>query len=183
MDSNDEKIMNAALEVFAEKSYGGATTKAIAKKAGFSELTLFRKFKNKESLFKLVYQKNLSLFKNQVKQANQEMMKTDFPDTHSFMKTLIDKYIKIIDTNIELIRITVLDTSIEGEPFEDISAQTAQLLEVKIPNKKIEFLSFGLIITGSLIMLGNNKYLGRTAIDHDSFVDVLANNFNQCVRG
>jgi AcrR family transcriptional regulator len=182
MDSNDEIIMKAALEVFAEKSYRGATTKAIARKAGFSELTLFRKFKNKESLFKVVYQKNLSIFKNQVKQANQEMMKTEFPDTHLFMKTLIDSYVTIINDNIELIRITVLDTSIEGEPFEDIGLNTAQLLEAKIPNKNIEFLSFGLIITGSLIMLGNNKYLGRTVIDHDTFVDVLANNFNQCVR-
>lgn len=47
-----EKIMNAAMELFAEKGYDRVTTEEIAKKAGFSEKTLFRHFQSKQNLLK-----------------------------------------------------------------------------------------------------------------------------------
>lgn len=47
-----KKIMDAAIELFAENGYDCVTTEAIAKKAGFSEKTLFRHFKSKLNLLK-----------------------------------------------------------------------------------------------------------------------------------
>ena len=44
--------MEADLKFFSENGYAGARTRLIAEKAGFSEMTLFRKFKTKENLFK-----------------------------------------------------------------------------------------------------------------------------------
>ncbi len=46
-----ERILDASLQVFAEKGYSAATTKEIAKAAGVNEVTLFRLFKNKSALF------------------------------------------------------------------------------------------------------------------------------------
>jgi len=46
-----ERIVQAALQLFAEHSYGGATTKAIAQRAGITERTLFKYFPSKEELF------------------------------------------------------------------------------------------------------------------------------------
>ncbi|MGZ7107882.1 MAG: TetR/AcrR family transcriptional regulator, partial [Methanobacterium sp.] len=43
--------MDTALKMFAERSYLGAKTKSIAEEAGFSEMTLFRKFKTKKNLY------------------------------------------------------------------------------------------------------------------------------------
>ncbi|MBI5679449.1 MAG: helix-turn-helix transcriptional regulator [Methanobacterium sp.] len=51
-DESGQKIMDAALIVFAEYGYKGATIKEIAEKAGYSELTLFRKFKTKKTFLK-----------------------------------------------------------------------------------------------------------------------------------
>lgn len=48
-DSRD-KIVRAALEVFAEAGYRGATTRRIAQHAGVNEVTLFRHFGSKEEL-------------------------------------------------------------------------------------------------------------------------------------
>lgn len=45
-------IIQAALELFAEKGYAGTTTQAIAQKAKVSEKTLFKHFGSKEKLFK-----------------------------------------------------------------------------------------------------------------------------------
>ncbi len=50
-ETTQEKILEAALKLFSEKGFLGATTKEIAKRAGISEVTLFRYFKTKEQLF------------------------------------------------------------------------------------------------------------------------------------
>ncbi len=43
-------IFNAALKVVTERGYVGATTKLIAEEAGIGEVTLFRRFGNKDNL-------------------------------------------------------------------------------------------------------------------------------------
>jgi TetR/AcrR family transcriptional regulator len=44
-------ILEAALNVFAQKGFSGARTKEIAREAGVSETILFRHFKNKDNLY------------------------------------------------------------------------------------------------------------------------------------
>lgn len=50
-ESTQARIVAAALELFAERSYEAATTQAIARRAGVTERTLFKHFKSKEGLF------------------------------------------------------------------------------------------------------------------------------------
>jgi AcrR family transcriptional regulator len=47
-----DKLIEAAVEEFQEKGYGGATTAAIARRAHVSEALLFTHFKSKAQLFK-----------------------------------------------------------------------------------------------------------------------------------
>jgi AcrR family transcriptional regulator len=49
--STRERLLAAALAVFAEKGYRAATTREIAARAGVAELTLFRRFSSKQGLF------------------------------------------------------------------------------------------------------------------------------------
>lgn len=46
-----DRILDAALETFAEKGFTGATTKEIARRARVNEVTVFRLFKTKKALF------------------------------------------------------------------------------------------------------------------------------------
>jgi AcrR family transcriptional regulator len=46
-----EKLIRAALEVFAEEGFSGATTRAIAARSGVAEKTLFQAFGSKARLF------------------------------------------------------------------------------------------------------------------------------------
>ena len=46
-----QAIIDAARQVFEEKGYGGASTREIAERAGFSEVLLFRYFGTKAALF------------------------------------------------------------------------------------------------------------------------------------
>ena len=50
-DSTRNRIIDAALEIFAIRGFKGATTKDIAKRAKVNEVTLFRLFKSKKALF------------------------------------------------------------------------------------------------------------------------------------
>lgn len=54
----EQKILDAALRVFANDGYTGATTRRIAEEANVAEVTLFRKFQSKENLLKEVLIKN-----------------------------------------------------------------------------------------------------------------------------
>ncbi|OPY19003.1 MAG: putative DNA-binding transcriptional regulator [Methanomethylovorans sp. PtaU1.Bin093] len=58
----EQRILNAALKVFASEGYTGATTRRIAKEANVAEVTLFRKFRSKENLLRDVLIKNRAAF-------------------------------------------------------------------------------------------------------------------------
>ena len=45
-----QKLLEAAMRVFAESGFRGATTRRIAEAAGVNEVTLFRQFKSKSAL-------------------------------------------------------------------------------------------------------------------------------------
>lgn len=51
MVDTKEKILEAGLTIFSAKGYVGSSTREIAKKAGVAEITLFRHFSSKETLF------------------------------------------------------------------------------------------------------------------------------------
>jgi len=62
MDDTEQRILDAALRVFASEGYTGATTRKIAEEANVAEVTLFRKFKSKENLLKEVLINNRPFF-------------------------------------------------------------------------------------------------------------------------
>ena len=53
-DETRQRLIEAAAQVFAEQGYARATTRALAAAAGVNEVTLFRHFGSKESLFAAV---------------------------------------------------------------------------------------------------------------------------------
>ena len=60
--STEQRILDAALKVFANEGYTGATTRRIAEEANVAEVTLFRKFQSKENLLREVLFKNRDAF-------------------------------------------------------------------------------------------------------------------------
>jgi AcrR family transcriptional regulator len=54
MTDKKEKIIQAALELFAQKGFKATSTKKVAIKAGVSEGLIFRHFKNKEDLLQAI---------------------------------------------------------------------------------------------------------------------------------
>lgn len=55
MTEKQEKILEAALQLFAEQGYAATSTSKVAKEAGVSEGLIFRHFKNKEGLLEAIF--------------------------------------------------------------------------------------------------------------------------------
>jgi len=55
-----DEILKAAVSVFSEKGYSGATTSEVAKVAGIAEGTIFRYFKTKKELLSAIVMKFIS---------------------------------------------------------------------------------------------------------------------------
>jgi TetR/AcrR family transcriptional regulator len=62
MADTEERILDAALKVFASDGYAGATTRKIAQEANVAEMTLFRKFQSKENLLREVLKRNTETY-------------------------------------------------------------------------------------------------------------------------
>lgn len=58
MNKTEQRILDAAMKVFAEDGFEGARTKKIAELADVNEVTLFRKFQSKENILRVVMMKN-----------------------------------------------------------------------------------------------------------------------------
>jgi len=56
MTEKQEKIINAALTLFAEEGYRSTSTSKVAKRAGVSEGLIFRHFGNKDGLLEAIVQ-------------------------------------------------------------------------------------------------------------------------------
>ncbi len=54
MTEKQEKILNAALELFAEEGFRNTSTSKVAKRAGVSEGLIFRHFENKDGLLEAI---------------------------------------------------------------------------------------------------------------------------------
>mgnify|MGYP000380303092 CR=1 FL=1 len=54
MTEKQEKILEAALKLFAEKGYSAVSTSKVAREAGVSEGLIFRHFTNKEGLLQAI---------------------------------------------------------------------------------------------------------------------------------
>lgn len=94
MRNTTERIMKAAINVFAQKGFTQATTQEIAKEADVAEITLYRKFSTKQNLFVTVIRKMIA------RQLETEMITwAETDDTHAFLSHLIRNRLVTISKN------------------------------------------------------------------------------------
>lgn len=72
-----QKVLNAAMEVFAKHGYKKASTAEIAKLAGISKGLLFHYFDNKETLYFYLYDVGVEIIMNEMSASN-ELQTRDF---------------------------------------------------------------------------------------------------------
>lgn len=115
MRGTTERIMKAAVIVFARKGFTQATTQEIAKEADVAEITLYRKFKTKQNLFVSTIRKTL------VRQFETGLMQwAETDDTRMFLGQILHERLEMVSKNEKLIKM-LLSESLMGNLSEDIN--------------------------------------------------------------
>ncbi len=73
-----ERVLNAAINEFADNNYNNASMNVVVKSAGISKGALFKYFKNKAGLFAFVYKMALGRVKDYLRKVRDESASDDF---------------------------------------------------------------------------------------------------------
>jgi AcrR family transcriptional regulator len=95
LNETQERILRAALDLFAEYGFDAATTDAIARRAGVTEKTLFRHFPSKKVLFaRTVYPAMLHMLEPFAFASLEAVLQSEYPNLrellHDFVTDRID---------------------------------------------------------------------------------------------
>ena len=176
----EKKILEAALNLFAEKGYTGATTRVIAEKAGVSELTLFRKFKTKKNLFDTLISQNLEKMK---KDFESVLVEKKFNNSSEFLETFIKNYIELIEENFEVFFLVINDGTGQFEQaMAEFFRESAGYLEKNIKNNRIDPEAFAITMAGFTYMVCIEKHKGRTIFNMEEVIAGFINNSVQCIQ-
>ena len=108
-DNTEQKLLDAALKIFSQKGYEVTTAKNIAEEAGFSEITLFRRFKTKKKLYNTVLLTNIEKFKLDL--GKYVFIERKFETPEEFLRFFIKNVAKVIWDNFEFFNLTVKERS------------------------------------------------------------------------
>lgn len=108
-----EKIQNAALKLFSEKGFNGATTSEIAGEAGVAEGTIFRYFPTKKDLLMGVVNPVI------VESLRDVIEKTKHSSPQEFLEAVLYNRLGLISQNIELVKIIVSEIQFHPEIKEN----------------------------------------------------------------
>ena len=114
MQDTEDKILDATIKLLDKDGWKGATTKRIASEAGVNEITLFRKFHNKEQLLKAAKKRSASRF---LEELDLLFKIDDSQDIETYLKTIWKNASKMIDKRINLIRISMEE--VRDIPFDE----------------------------------------------------------------
>jgi AcrR family transcriptional regulator len=165
----EQKILDAALEVFSKNGYKGARTRIIAEKSGFTEMTLFRKFETKENLFNQVLIKNKEKI---VEDFNSLLVLEEVSESKARFHALILGLMDLIDNNFKYVNIIIYEQDkIVDSVTETFIVHLGEHLEKFFPKIKIDHELLSFMILSFLYALIYRKQMGDNFFDSDSAVE------------
>lgn len=109
------RILDAALEMFAEQGYAGTATAEIAKKAGVSEAAIFRHYKTKKDLLIGVVAPVLRVVAPALIADVKQIMSQRYPDLRAFLSALVRDRIGFVRRHHRVLRIALQELPFHAE--------------------------------------------------------------------
>lgn len=180
-ETTEKKFLDAALKIFAEKGYVGATTSIIAEEAGFSEKTLFRGFKTKKNLYDLVLIKNAEKFVKEFMELVDMEVKFDTPK--DFFDDFIKNLDKVMFENFEFFKLSINEPNKILEPMmENAINFIVNYMKKNISHQDIDYKIFAFTIVSFIYTINLERYSGRTYIVDDDPVNKFIKNIVNCSK-
>ncbi|TYP79603.1 TetR/AcrR family transcriptional regulator [Paenibacillus methanolicus] len=149
MTEKQRRIVESAVEVFAEKGFAASSTSEIAQRAGVAEGTIFRHYKTKKDLLlsivtpgivKLLAPFLLREFKN--------VLQTGYDSYEQFLRAFIDNRIAFVEENASMLKIVLQEL-----PFHPDLQRTLEELVVTQVLERVTRVVEKFQREGQLIML------------------------------
>ncbi len=161
MTSKTEQIiLDAGLKEFAKKGYDATTTRTISKEAGFTETTIFRKFRNKKNLYDQVISHGMKKIEQEY--FSVQNLDQKYEDPKEFLITLIRKLAKIRLDNIQTFSLIINDDNLKYDSnIGDGNYVMSELIKRNIPNIKVDPNVLGITIGIFEHAISIDKYHNR----------------------
>lgn len=132
LTEKQKNILKAAVDIFSEKGFAGASTNEIAKKAGVAEGTIFRHYKTKKALlFSIVSPTIVELGAPIVLKDFEHILEKEYVDFTDFLRTIIKNRFEFIEKNQAILKIIVNEISFHLELQEMVK----EILTTRIMTK------------------------------------------------
>lgn len=175
ISGTEERILNAALKIFARRGFDAATTRTIAEESGFTEMTLFRKFGTKKNLFDQVMLKGSEQVESELPQL---FLTKDIEDRREFLKSFVKILDDFVSRNFEYFHLTVTEDT--EKPLVNMTMdRISQYFNELFPSKELDYSSFGYSISTFMYSLNLNRFnkrptsFGDYGHGLDELVDIL----------
>lgn len=129
LNSTDKKIIEATFDILQEEGLAKATTKKIAAKAGVNEVTIFRKFENKNNLIEITKEYYFKIFLQEL-EGIFDFNEDD--EIETYLQSNFQGLLNISDNDVNVLKIAleeVRDTPQEKKLISEISNTIIDKLE------------------------------------------------------
>jgi len=186
--SVEERIINASFHILEKEGFSGATTKKIAKKAGVSEVTLFRKFENKETLINIAKEQYSNNFIEKIEDIFQYRHEISVEEylTNCFNEivNLTDNELTILKVGMEEVRDIPADKKVFLKISETIIGKLSEFFSLKIKQNEIRNINPDILALNMFSILFESIILWKVygkqhkySIDKytEDFLDIILN--------
>lgn len=141
------KILEAAVEIFAEKGYAATSTSEIAQKAGVAEGTIFRHYKTKKDLLlSIVGPIMAKLVAPFFMREFSKIIETPYPRVEDFVRAIVRNRIEFARKNAKLLQIMAHEIPFQPELRAHVKENISVLVFEKIKKVVEHFQQEGQII-------------------------------------
>ncbi|WP_424354287.1 TetR/AcrR family transcriptional regulator [Methanobacterium sp. MBAC-LM] len=180
-DETKQKILDAALKLFSKRGYAGATTRIIAAEAGFTEMTLYTKFKTKQNLFNQVMIYGMEKLNKDA--SSLIFVDKEFEDPKDFLETCVKNLDKFFWNNFEFFNLGFnQDRKVTGPIWKESTEGFSKYIEKHIPNQKIDYMAFTLSIFSFVYMSNLGRYQGGHNPLRDQILERFIYNLTLCIE-
>lgn len=120
------KILQAAVETFADKGFASASTSEIAKKAGVAEGTIFKHYKTKKDLLLAIVTPIITkMVAPFILKDFNKIFKESFSSYEDFLRAVIRNRLEFAKSNLPILKIFIQEIAFHHELQEEFKKQVA----------------------------------------------------------
>ncbi|MDX8291874.1 TetR/AcrR family transcriptional regulator [Metabacillus indicus] len=140
MSEKQKKVVEAAIEIFADKGFAAASTSEIAKKAGVAEGTIFRHYQTKKDLLFAIVKPTITKFAAPflVKNFIGEIAKQKHEDPEQLMRFILENRFEFVRKNQPVVKILLQEVFFH----EEFRGEIRKVIETHAIEKLRELIVF-----------------------------------------